>query len=391
MRHRPVWMTLATLVLVGAIGWLGIVMIGLQLAAASAGNLGFDLGLLLQAGRDIAAGRSPYAPELIGGSAPTATSLFYSYPPPVGQAMVPFAAVPSTVMLAVWGALAVGGLLLVTEGLRRRLAPERRRVEVVAVVAAAAPLTLPFAVGLLFGNVDVFFPLFYGAMLLAVLAPSPATAIAGGAGLVLASLKIHPISMGLWFLMRSLKRRQAGPGRVLGIALVIGVAIVAVSVGLGGSNVWADYAQVIRAGTNAIVVDPRNAGIAAILAGSLGGDDGLARGLHLAVGAAAVVVTGWAAWRRDDALESFAWATAASLSTLPVTWYHYPSAMLPVAIAAGLRAPAGTRRRVAWTIIAAGIVAALAIAWLPLLWPAIGLVIMAARWSRTEAPARAAG
>ena len=111
MRHRPVWMTLATLVLIGAIGWIGIVMIGLQLSAASAGNLGFDLGLLLQAGRDIAAGRSPYAPELIGGSAPTATSLFYSYPPPVGQAMVPFAGVPSTVMLAVWGALAVGGLL----------------------------------------------------------------------------------------------------------------------------------------------------------------------------------------------------------------------------------------------------------------------------------------
>ena len=391
MRHRPVWMTLATPVLIGAIGWIGIVMIGLQLSAASAGSLGFDLELLLQAGRDIAAGQSPYAPELIGGSAPTATSLFYSYPPPVGQAMVPFAGVSSTVMLAAWGALAVGGLLLVTEGLRRQLAPERRRAEVLAVVAAAAPLTLPFAVGLLFGNVDVFFPSFYGAMLVAVLAPSPTTAIAGGAGLVLAALKIHPISMGLWFLVRSLKRRQAGPGRALGSALVIGVAIVAVSVGLGGWSVWADYGQVIRAGTNAIVVDPRNAGIAATLAGALGGDDGLARGLHLAVGVAAVVVTGWAAWRRDDPLESFAWATAASLSTLPVTWYHYPSALLPVAIAAGLRAPAAARRRVAWTIIAAGIVAAVAIAWLPLLWLAIGLVIMAARWSRAQAPGGAGG
>ncbi len=391
MRRSPVRMTLATPILIGAIGWVGVVMIGLQLAAASADSLGFDLELLLQAGREIAAGRSPYAPGLIGGSAPTATSLFYSYPPPVGQAMVPFAGVPSTVMLTAWGVLAVGGLLLVTDGLRRRLAPERRRAEVLAVVAAAAPLTLPFAVGLLFGNVDVFFPLFYGAMLVAVLAPSRGTAIAGGAGLVLASLKIHPISMGLWFLVRSLKGRQAGPGRVLGIAVVIGVAIAGASVGFGGTSVWADYAQVVRSGTNAIVVDPRNAGIAATLAGLLGGDDGLARGLHLAIGVAAVVLTGWAAWRRDDPLESFAWATAASLSTLPVTWYHYPSAMIPVAIAAGLRAPVAARRRVGWAVVAAGIVAAVAIAWLPLLWLAIGLVIVAARWSRAEVPARASG
>ena len=40
------------------------------------------------------------------------------------------------------------------------------------------------------------------------------------------------------------------------------------------------------------------------------------------------------AWRRSDPLESFAWAAVASLATLPVTWYHYPSALLPIAIAA---------------------------------------------------------
>ena len=31
--------------------------------------------------------------------------------------------------------------------------------------AAVAPLTLPFAVGLLFGNYDILFPLLYGGML----------------------------------------------------------------------------------------------------------------------------------------------------------------------------------------------------------------------------------
>ena len=48
------------------------------------------------------------------------------------------------------------------------LAPDRPRAVVLAICAAAAPLTLPFTVGLLFGNFDVFFPLLYGTMLLDV-------------------------------------------------------------------------------------------------------------------------------------------------------------------------------------------------------------------------------
>ena len=83
----------------GRLGSLGIVAIGMQLGAATPSNLGFDLELLLQAGRDIANGRSPYASELINGSAPTATHLFYSYPPPVAQAFAVFAFLPSNLAL----------------------------------------------------------------------------------------------------------------------------------------------------------------------------------------------------------------------------------------------------------------------------------------------------
>jgi hypothetical protein len=104
------------------------------------------------------------------------------------------------------------------------------------------------------------------------------------------------------------------------------------------------------------------------------------------VAVVAIAVTVWAGWRRGDAVEAFAWAAAASLSTLPVTWYHYPSAMIPVAIAAWLRADQASGDRVRLAIVAAMIVAAVAIAVLPLLWTAIGLVILAARWSR-PAPA----
>ena len=225
--------------------------------------------------------------------------------------------------------------------------------------AAVAPLTLPLAVGLLFGNYDVLFPVLYGAMLLAAIAPTRASAVVGGAALVVASLKIHPASMGLWFLVRALRERRrdgylGGSAHVLAAAIGIGLVVIALSVLLGGPGLWADYAQVICAGTRAVIVDPRNAGIAALIAGSLGGDDGLARMLHLVVGAAALAATAWAAWRRSDPVESFAWATAASLATLPVTWYHYPGAMLPIAVAAMLRASGPDVRGVSLLVTAGG-------------------------------------
>jgi hypothetical protein len=386
--------TLLAAAIVGAIGWLGVVALGVQLASGSPPALGFDLELLLEAGRAVAAGRSPYAIDLIEGAPPTATDLFYSYPPPVAQAMALVAAVPSSVMIVLWAIGAVAGLLFVADGLRRRLAPERSRRVVLALVAAVAPLTLPFTVGLLFGNFDVYFPLLYGLMLLAVLDASTRGAAAGGIALVVASLKVHPASMGLWFLVRWLTHRAPGTLVVLGWAVVAGLAILGVSVLLGGVGLWVDYVEVVRSGTGAVIVDPRNAGPAALIASAIGADDATARVLHIGVAVIALAVTIWAGWRRSDPVESFGWATAASLATLPVTWYHYPSALLPIGIAAWLRAGAGERRRVTACLVAAEIVAAVALVLLPLLWVSIGLVILAARWSRpgaSPAPAPAAG
>lgn len=377
-------------VVVALIGWAGVIAIGLQLAAMRTPALGFDLELLLEAGRALASGRSPYEVELVGGAAPTATDLFYSYPPPVAQSMVVFAGMPSYVMLLLWGIGAVAGLLVIAEILRRRLAPDRPSQTVLVLVAAAAPLTLPFTVGLLFGNYDVWFPLLYGLMLVAVLAPSRGTEIAGGIALVLASLKIHPGSMAVWFAVRWVRDRRGEAAPVLVTAVAVGAGILVGSVAIGGLGLWAEYIAVIRSGTGAVIVDPRNAGLAAVAASLLGLGDPSARAIHVGVAVMAVGVTIWAAMRRGDPLESFAWATAASLSTLPVTWYHYPSAMIPVAIAAWLRAAPPDRRRVAACLVAAQLVAVVALAILPLLWLAIGLVILAARWSWRSASVAAA-
>jgi hypothetical protein len=170
---------------------------------------------------------------------------------------------------------------------------------------------------------------------------------------------------------------------------VVLVAVVAISVVVGGVQPWADYVAVIGAGSRADLVDPRNAGPAAQIALLLGGGNGpsLARALQIPVAAIALAVTVVAAVRLADPVESLAWAAAASLVVLPVTWYHYPSALIPFAIVAVLRSrvlPPALAQRVVLTVSAAAVVAAIAIAWLPLLYVATGLVLVAVRVSRLE-------
>ena len=371
-------------ILIGTIGWAGLGWIAIQLAAGSPAQVGFDLELLLEGARAMAGGQSPYDPAMLAGTAPAAPSLFYSYPPLVAQALVPLAGIPSTAMLLLWDAAAILGLLAVAEALRRRYVPERDRRSVLIPTLAASPLVLPFAIGLLFGNLDVFFPLLYGTMLLAALSTSTSARIAGGLALLSAALKLHPASMAAWFVVRAAR----DPGRrrhlflILAVTVLAGLAAVAVSVAIWGPTPWLEYRQVIAAGTGAEIVDRRNAGIAVQLALLVGGDEGMARVGHLAVGIAAVGLTVFAAWRRADPLESFAWAAVASLATLPVTWYHYPSALIPVALAAVLRSEAaGSARVTKRLVLVAGVVAGVAIAFLWLLWIAAGLVALAARAS----------
>jgi hypothetical protein len=59
---------------------------------------------------------------------------------------------------------------------------------------------------------------------------------------------------------------------------------------------------------------------------------------------------------------------------LPVTWYHYPTALIPFAIAAVVRAHGtAAAQRTTALIAAAAVVATLSIAWIPGVWLAVGL------------------
>ena len=371
-------------VVIGTIGWAGLIWIAIQLESASADQVGFDLELLLSGARAIAAGGSPYDAAMLSGAAPAAPSLFYSYPPPVAQALAPFAGLPARLMLLVWDAMAVGGLLAVAEAMRQRFAPGMGRRAVLVPVLACAPLVLPFAIGLLFGNLDVFFPLLYGTMLLAVTSSGAGARLAGGVALLTALFKLHPASLVAWLGARAVLdgSRRTHLLLVLIVAMAAGVLVVTTSITLWGAQPWLEYRQVVVAGAGAEIVDRRNAGIAVQIALFVGGSEGLARAAHVVVGIVAVAVTLLAAWRHADPLESFAWAAVASLATLPVTWYHYPSALIPVALAAVLRSDAtGSGRVTKRLVLAAGVLGGLAIAFLPLLWLAAGMVILAARTS----------
>jgi len=115
-------------------------------------------------------------------------------------------------------------------------------------------------------------------------------------------------------------------------------------------------------------------GPAAQLALLVGGDEALVRALHLPVALAAVAASLCAGWGLRDRLSGIAVAGIASLVVLPVTWYHYPAALIPFAVAAVARASgtAAAGRTVA-LITAASTVATLSIAWVPALWLAVAL------------------
>jgi hypothetical protein len=300
--------------------------------------------------------------------------------------MALFAGIPSGVMLVAWDAAAVAGLAVVAATITRRFAPEVPVSRVVVPVLCLAPICFPFAVSMLFGNLDVFFPFLYGLLLVGVVGRSRWSPLRGGAAVAVASItKLHPASLGIWLAVRALR---AGPARGALAALVVaGILIVALSLLVGGSGPWSEYLTVVRAGSGADLVDPRNAGPAAQIALLTGAGESFARLLQIPITLVALTITVAAAWRRRDVVESLAWAAAASLITLPVTWFHYPAALMPFALAAVLRSRgAPSAERVSLVIAAALVVSIVAIAALPLLWLAVALVIAAVRASAPPEP-----
>jgi Glycosyltransferase family 87 len=387
--RRLIWL------LIGAIGWVGLILVGVALITERPPQAGFDLRVILEAGRRVTAGTSPYLAGAVAQGTQVA-SLFYSYPPPVAQAASIIGGLPVGLVLVATDVAATLGFAAVVAALVRRKSPGSSAIDTVLPALALAPFVYPFAIALLFGNVDVWFPVAYGGALLAAAGGTSGWRLGGGIAIGLVSLaKLHPAAILGWLAIRGLadRRRDGTPndgvsprGRVastawptLGVALVIVVAVVAVSLAIWGTSPWAEYLNLLRLGTEANFVSRLNVGPASQLA-LLTGDPGLAPRLAAAVTVAALAIAAASAWFVKSATLSLAIAAAASLVVSPISWFHYPVAMLPFAAAAWVQAR-GTARA-GWTaglLIAALIVAALSISEPVAVWLAVGLVVLACR------------
>ena len=386
-RPRPIALSTAIWLIVALVGWTMIAWLGVRLYSASPPNAGFDLELSIRAGRAVAAGASPYDPALVAGTAPGATSLFFSYPPVVAQAFALVGWAPSGLIFLAWSIGAVAAMLAVGERIRRAIRDAAPARGVALTTLAGASLTFPFTIAVLFGNVDAFFPALYGLALVAAMAPSRSTSIAGGIAIAVAAVaKLYPAGLGLWFAVRAAREQRSW--MPVAAAVVTAGLFLLISLAIGGLNPWRDYISAVGAASRAELLDPKNIAPAALLARLVGGGSDVARLIQIFVSAAAVVTIAWTAWKRPDPVESLAIAAAATFVLLPVTWVHYPAAMIPFGVAALLRAdgPAATTTRVLMS--GAIVVAGASLFWLPLLWVAVGLAIAGVRASATQAVGR---
>jgi len=397
------------LVTLGVFGWAAFVFLAAASYAHKPPSAAFDLELLLQGGRLVAAGHSPYSPGLLSGQPVEIQSLFYSYPPIVAQLTSLVAGVPTTVVFTAWVALSILTLAGMARVIRDRIAPAVPWLLPVMAAVALAPLWFPYTVGALFGNIDIFFPALYGLMLVAAMADGSRRtdrrmAVAAGIALALASIKLHPALLALWFLLRGVRvvRSRAQPGSepadarvplpwlVLAAAAVTGVAILAISLAVGGIQPWLDYLAILRASTNVDLLDYRNLGPVAQLVMVLNLGTGAIGPLQAGMLAIAVVTTAWAALRVDDPVESFAWASFASFVPMPVTWFHHFGALIPIGLVAALRSQAAGARAQRLTlglILVAFLIGVFGLG-MPVAWLFLPLTILAVRTSRpSPAPA----
>ncbi len=166
--------------------------------------------------------------------------------------------------------------------------------------------------------------------------------------------------------------------------LLVGLA----SVLAYGIAPWQDYVDYVRNGGGVDLATWVNISPASII-GLVSGNHDIARPIGVLTGLGAIAAALWAARAIDDDLESFFVAALASLVLLPITWYHYPVALIPLAVAAWSRSRGtSAARRTTAGMIAALVVADVVVPFPVGLWIAVAILVWTVRGSR---PARVVG
>ena len=195
--------------IVGITGWAGVLILGATLASQDPARAGFDLNLILDAGRRFATGSSPYLAGAVGSGTPV-ESLFFSYPPPVAQAASLLGGLSDAVVLVL---LAVVASVSALRSSRWRSTGRRAAATSPGSWGRpwpSRPFAYPFAVAVLFGNLDAS----SRSSMARCSSRSPGAAGAGRWGGVALGLvtvaKIHPGALLVWLAVAGLRAHRRG-------------------------------------------------------------------------------------------------------------------------------------------------------------------------------------
>ncbi len=349
---------------------LGSLVLGLALVRQANdphGQFGVDFADYRVASERIAAGLSPYAPEMLRGPVDAQGTDRYRYPPVLAQVLAPTAGVPLGVVEMGWLVLQLAAVSIAV-WIGGSWGGSRRTLERALWTGVAVVLFLPVFDSLWKGNVSDIVALF-------VVLSAAAAAVGGIAATSATFLKVVPLTL----IPAALLATGGDRRRVVRAVAMTGafaLALFGVSFVLS-PQAWRDYAIVLPnllAGGAPVSTNLAPWAVAA----QLGLPDpipSLVRVVSVAVALACLVASVWPArvwpsrvwpsriWParvdRDARLLS---ATAAMLLLPAALWFHYLAALLPFAALAWQRATASNRG----VIVASAAVLTLGVAWLPL-------------------------
>jgi hypothetical protein len=289
--------------------------------------------------------RSPYADAMFVGPVPAQGTDRYRYPPLLAQVVVPLATPPPGLGLAAWSAVLVGLVLLGT-WLAVLAAGTGAGPSSLAWTAAGVAWFLPTVATLWTGNASATFAVAVGAALFAERRAATGRASSGAAVAIAftALSRLAPFAL----LPATLRRG----GRLAMVSVVALGALAAVSVLLAPSA-WRDYLTVLPNLLAGNAQFSNNLAPDAVVVGS-GAPPAVGvavRGASLVAGGALIVASYRIAAPHRIAARGAAWPAAVTAGVIagllipPVLWYHYLTALLPVAAFAWLRG--GQRARLA--------------------------------------------
>ncbi len=355
-----------------ALLWLaGTVVLGAVLVGQAndpAGQYAFDFQVYDAAAARLAAGDSPYGPQMFEGPVP-AQGVYegiFKYPPLFAQLLVPLTALDFWLSAGVWLAIQTA-LILAGVWLAARAGGAPRTFETVCWCGAAATLFLP--------NFDTVWKGNVSGGLAFLVALSLAGGLRGGPGVASAVLlKTTPVVM----LPAAL---SGGRRSLLGLAVMTPVVVLSVLISPGA---WFDFVRVLpnlvsgpaHFATN---LSPDNLVSYALPALPLVAE--IVRWLGVGLGVLAVIGSVMVARRPDGWPAAVVLGVGALLLLPSATWYHYLAVLLPLAAYAWPRA--GRLSRFGLAAGAAAVSAALLA--LPLAVAGAGLMIgstLVAVWPR---------